>query len=146
MSPSPKYVSLPNYPTKVPSKRRTYFIIGGVVIGAVVGAAVAPVIGPAAIGLGPAGPVAGRLFAVMQSGAGNIPAAGFLAHLQSMAMGGLIQPEILVYIVPGAIIGGIAGGLVGWLAHWIVEWFEKRNARVKVIQMKVEDNVPVFSV
>ncbi len=61
---------------------------------------------------------------MIQSGIGNVPPGGFFAHLQSMAMGGPIQPEIIVYIIPGAVIGGIVGGLVGWLVHWIVDWFE----------------------
>ncbi len=61
MSPSSlRYVPLPNHPTKMPLKRRTYFIIGGVVIGAIAGASLAPVIGPAVVGLSAAGPVAGE--------------------------------------------------------------------------------------
>ncbi|PBL03921.1 hypothetical protein ARMGADRAFT_1070432 [Armillaria gallica] len=120
----------------MPFKRRTRFIIGGVVIGAIAGASLAPVIGPAVVGLSAAGVVAGGLAAIIQSGIGNVPPGGFFAHLQSMAMGGPIRPEIIVYIIPGAVIGGIVGGLVGWLVHWIVEWFEKRNARVKVVQVK----------
>ncbi|KAK0430687.1 hypothetical protein EV421DRAFT_1899384 [Armillaria borealis] len=111
-------------------KLRPYFIIGGVIVGI----ALTPVILPPALGLlgfGAAGPVAGGLAAVAQSGMGNVAAGGLFALLQSIAMGGSIPA--IVYIIPGAVIGGIAGWLVGWIVDWLVDWFQKRNTRVKVV-------------
>ncbi|KAK0213900.1 hypothetical protein IW262DRAFT_1466464 [Armillaria fumosa] len=120
----------------MPLKQRTRYIIVGAAVGAITGAILTPIIMPPALGFGAAGPVAYGIAATIQSGMGNVPAGSLFSSLQSMAMGGPIRPEIIVYIIPGAVIGGIVGGLVGWLVHRIVDWYQKRNARIKVVQVK----------
>lgn len=115
-------------------KLRTYFTIAGVIVGIVL----TPVILPHTLGLlgfGAAGPVAGGLAAVAQSGMGCVAAGSLFALAQSIAMGGPIPA--VVYIFPGAVIGGITGWLVGWVVEWLVDWFQKRKVKVVVTPEKV---------
>ncbi|KAK0500938.1 hypothetical protein EDD18DRAFT_784700 [Armillaria luteobubalina] len=98
------------------TRRRTWIFMG---IGAVVGAALTPYVVPSILGwfgFGSAGPVAGGLAAGIQSGIGNVVAGRLFAHVQSMAMGGLIS------VGPYAIMGAVGGG-VGWAVNKILRWF-----------------------
>ncbi|KAK0493230.1 hypothetical protein EDD18DRAFT_1181137 [Armillaria luteobubalina] len=116
----------------MPLKKRTYIIIG-IAVGATIGIILAPIVGPAILGFGAAGPVAGQTTATVQSGIGNVSGGSLFSRLQSMAMGGPIGPEILVYIIPGAAIGAIVGGLIGWLLNRIlVDWSHRNSDRVAV--------------
>ncbi|KAK0470062.1 uncharacterized protein EV420DRAFT_87591 [Desarmillaria tabescens] len=97
-------------------RRRTWIFIG---IGAITVAALTPVIVPPILGwfgFGAAGPVAGGMAAGIQSGIGNVAAGSLFAHLQSMAMGGIISA------VP-YVASGIFGGFVGWAVDRILRWF-----------------------
>ncbi|KAK0473091.1 hypothetical protein IW261DRAFT_1611308 [Armillaria novae-zelandiae] len=97
-------------------RRRTWIFMG---IGAIVGIALTPCVVPGVLGwfgFGSAGPVAGGVAAGIQSGIGNVAAGSLFAHLQSMAMGGIISAG------PYAIMGLVGGG-VGWGVDWILRWF-----------------------
>ncbi|KAK0214592.1 hypothetical protein IW262DRAFT_1045077 [Armillaria fumosa] len=105
----------------MPLKQRTRYIIISAAVGATIGAILAPIIAPAVLGFGAAGPIPGGIAAKIQSGMGNVPPGSLFSRLQSMAMGGPIGPEILVYIIPGAAIVGIVGALAGLLVYLIVD-------------------------
>ncbi|KAK0224633.1 hypothetical protein EDD85DRAFT_234815 [Armillaria nabsnona] len=97
-------------------RRRTWIFFG---IGAIVGAALTPVIVPPILGwfgFGAAGPVTGTIAAGIQSGIGNVAAGSLFAHLQSMAMGGIISAGPYV-------ISGVVGGGVGWVVDRVLRWF-----------------------
>ncbi|KAK0480317.1 adaptin N terminal region-domain-containing protein [Armillaria novae-zelandiae] len=91
-------------PPRVPNWAIGASVVAGVVL--------TPVIVPAALGIvgfGAAGPVAGTLAAVIQSGIGNVAAGSAFAVAQSIGMGGAIPAG--VYAVSGA-----AAGVAGWAA------------------------------
>ncbi|KAK0480229.1 adaptin N terminal region-domain-containing protein [Armillaria novae-zelandiae] len=78
------------------------------------GVILTPIIASAALGIvgfGAAGPVAGTLAPVIQSGIGNVAAGSAFAVAQSMGMGGAIPAG--VYAVSGA-IAGVTGLAAGW--------------------------------
>ncbi|KAK0235639.1 adaptin N terminal region-domain-containing protein [Armillaria nabsnona] len=80
------------------------------VIGAVAGAALTPVLAPAALGIvgfSAAGPVAGTLAALIQSGIGNVAAGSAFAVAQSIAMGGAIPTTVYA-------TSGVAAGVASW--------------------------------